>query len=192
MARVHLGYLLFPPQLKELTPWIRRKYSLPRDRVRSHHLLSFQLSGMENTGVRWICKAAPQLVIWADLGSHLYRKLNHWRQSIFVFPPRPLTFCCIFPPMHTVWLLQQHDVVIWKGKYIQLSKEIIGKHHALGQASLVAQLVKNPPAMRETWVWSLDWEDPLEKGKTTQYSGLENSMDCIVYGVAKSQIWLSN
>ena len=34
-------------------------------------------------------------------------------------------------------------------------------------ASLVAQLVKNPPAMQETWVWSLDWEDPLEKGKTT-------------------------
>ena len=30
-------------------------------------------------------------------------------------------------------------------------------------ASLVAQLVKNPPAMQETWVQSLDWEDPLEK-----------------------------
>ena len=56
-------------------------------------------------------------------------------------------------------------------------------------ASLVAQLVKNPPAMRETWVWSLGWEDPLEKGKATQlqYSGLENSMDCIVHGVAKSR-----
>ena len=34
-------------------------------------------------------------------------------------------------------------------------------------ASLVAQLVKNPPAMRETWVQSLGWEDPLEKGKAT-------------------------
>ena len=30
---------------------------------------------------------------------------------------------------------------------------------------LVAQLVKNPPAMRETWVWSLGWEDSLEKGQ---------------------------
>ena len=30
-------------------------------------------------------------------------------------------------------------------------------------ASLVAQLVKNPPAMWETWVQSLGWEDPLEK-----------------------------
>jgi len=34
-------------------------------------------------------------------------------------------------------------------------------------ASLVALLVKDPPAMWETWVTSLGWEDPLEKGKTT-------------------------
>jgi len=37
-------------------------------------------------------------------------------------------------------------------------------------AFLVAQLVKNPPAIRETWVWSLGWEDPLEKGKGTHSS----------------------
>ena len=36
--------------------------------------------------------------------------------------------------------------------------------------SLVAQLVKNPPAMRETWVRSLGWGDPLEKGKATHTS----------------------
>ena len=34
-------------------------------------------------------------------------------------------------------------------------------------ASLVAQLVKDLPAMRETWIQSLGWEDPLEKGKAT-------------------------
>ena len=34
-------------------------------------------------------------------------------------------------------------------------------------ASLVAQLVKNPPAMQETWVQSLGWEDPLEGGTAT-------------------------
>ena len=46
-------------------------------------------------------------------------------------------------------------------------------------ASLIAQLVKNPPAIRETWVQFLGREDPLEKGKgyPLQYSGLENSMD---------------
>ena len=38
------------------------------------------------------------------------------------------------------------------------------------RASLGAQLVKNPPAMRETWFWSLGWKDPLEKGKATHSS----------------------
>ena len=140
------------------------------------------------------------------------------------------------------------------------------------RASLVAQFIKNLPAVRETGVWSLGWEDPLGKGKATHsnilawripwtvestvlrrvgydwetfnqpicvrsiinllhysmgfpcdsagkestcnvgdlgsipglgrspgegdgyplwYSGLENSMDCIVHGVAKSRTWLS-
>ena len=37
-------------------------------------------------------------------------------------------------------------------------------------ASFVAQLVKNLPAMWQTWVQSLGWEDPLEKGKATHSS----------------------
>ena len=43
----------------------------------------------------------------------------------------------------------------------------------------MAQMVKNLPAMWETWVHSLGWEDPLEKGNVYpfQYSCLENSMD---------------
>ena len=41
-------------------------------------------------------------------------------------------------------------------------------------SSLVVQLIKNLPAMQETWVRSLGWEDPLEKGNPLQYSGLEN------------------
>ena len=38
------------------------------------------------------------------------------------------------------------------------------------RASIVAQLMKNPPALQETWVRSVGWEDPLEKGKTTYSS----------------------
>ena len=38
------------------------------------------------------------------------------------------------------------------------------------RASLVGQPVKNPPAMRETWLRPLGWEDPLEKGKATHSS----------------------
>ena len=36
-------------------------------------------------------------------------------------------------------------------------------------ASLVAQLVKNPPAMQETWVQSLGWDDPSEKGTASHF-----------------------
>ena len=52
-------------------------------------------------------------------------------------------------------------------------------------ASLMAQLVKNPPAMWETWVRSLGWEDPLEKGKATtpvywpgEFQGLYSPWGC--------------
>ena len=44
----------------------------------------------------------------------------------------------------------------------------------------MAQLVKNPPAVGETWVQSLGWEDPLEKGKATHSS-------ILAWTVAKSQ-----
>ena len=37
-------------------------------------------------------------------------------------------------------------------------------------ASLVVRMAKNPSAMRETWVWSLSWEDPLEESMTTHSS----------------------
>ena len=59
-------------------------------------------------------------------------------------------------------------------------------------ASLVAQLVKNPPEMWETWVRSLVWEDPLEKGKASQYSILENSKGCIGHGIAKGWTQLND
>ena len=54
-------------------------------------------------------------------------------------------------------------------------------------ASLVAQLVKNPPAIQEAWVQYLGWEDPLEKGKATHSSILAWSHE-----IAKSQTRLSN
>ena len=44
------------------------------------------------------------------------------------------------------------------------------KQLSIHATSLVPQLVKNPPAMWETQVWSLGWEDPLEKGKVTHSS----------------------
>ena len=48
--------------------------------------------------------------------------------------------------------------------------EGIGYLFQYSWASLVAQLVKTPPAMQEIWVRSLDWEDPVEKEKATHSS----------------------
>ena len=65
--------------------------------------------------------------------------------------------------------------------------EGIGYSLQYSWVSLVALLGKNPPAMQETWVLSLGWEESLEK-----YSGLENSMNCIVHRVTKSRTLLSD
>ena len=66
--------------------------------------------------------------------------------------------------------------------------------HIQQSASQVAQMVKNLPAMQETWVQSLDWEDPLEEGMETHSSVLvwkisigKGAWQATVLGVTKSQ-----
>ena len=56
----------------------------------------------------------------------------------------------------------------------------------------MAQLVKNPSAMQETWVPSLGWENPLEKGNATHSSILAWRIPWTVHGITKSQIRLSD
>ena len=67
------------------------------------------------------------------------------------------------------------------------------------QASQVAQLLKKPPVIRETWVQSLGWEDPLEEGMATHSSILawripmdRGAWQAAVHRVTKSRTWLSN
>ena len=61
-------------------------------------------------------------------------------------------------------------------------------------ASFVAQLVKNLPAMQETWIRSLGWEDPLKKGKATHSRILAWRIPwtVLVRGIKKNQTRLSN
>ena len=66
-------------------------------------------------------------------------------------------------------------------------------------ASLVAQMVKNLPAMWETWVQFQGWEDPLEEGMSTHFNTLawiicldRGAWQATVHGVAKSWTWLSD
>ena len=76
-------------------------------------------------------------------------------------------------------------------QYYSYSRAFSYKFSTLG-ASLIAQLVKNPPAMQETWVLSLGWEAPLEEGMATQSSILSwripmdrGAWEATVHGVAE-------
>ena len=101
----------------------------------------------------------------------------------------------VFAPLSPPYLLEgimekYHQICIFQYLYSSVSKESVSSARDLGLipgtgippgegigyplqyswASLVAQLVKNPLAMRETWVRSLGREDPLKKGKATHTS----------------------
>ena len=65
--------------------------------------------------------------------------------------------------------------------------------------ALVAQSVKDPPAMWETWVWSLGWDDPLEESMATHSSIFtwripmdRGAWGATVHGITKSWRWLSD
>ena len=77
-------------------------------------------------------------------------------KSLLCLPSCVLTFIHACPLLNYVWLFASP----W-------TREGIGYPLQYSWASLVGQLVKNPPAMWETWIWSLGWEDPLEKRKAT-------------------------
>ena len=80
-----------------------------------------------------------------------------------------------------------------------MAEKIFNENYWVGWASPVAQTVKNLPAMKETQIRSLGWEDSPGEGNDDplQYSYLENSMDrgawrATVHGVTKSRTQLSN
>ena len=92
--------------------------------------------------------------------------------------------------------VQNFDYCIWPSKfegYISESSTRKTEIHTNAWTSLVAQWVKNPAARQETWVWSLGWEDPLEKETATKFSILAWRIPWpgAFHRVAKSQTWLS-
>ena len=71
---------------------------------------------------------------------------------------------------------------------VRSAAEGIGYPLQYSWASLVVQLVKNPHAMQETWVQSLGWEDPLEKGKAPTpvfQSGEFHGLYSIIHGLQR-------
>ena len=79
---------------------------------------------------------------------------------------KSLETCPRIIPIHQSCMSQRVMLIVIKR---QLGPGFLASFHAQ-EASLVAQLVKNLPAVQETWVPSLGWEDPLEKGMATHSS----------------------
>ena len=94
-------------------------------------------------------------------------------------------------PVHTeVWNSQSPSSAVPRLNQYHLER-------VFNRTPLLAQMVKSPTTMQETWVWSLGWEDPLEEGMATHSSVLawRTPMDreawwATVHGVAKSRTWL--
>ena len=74
------------------------------------------------------------------------------------------------------WLWYSTKGIAW----IESTGEGISYPLQSSWAPLAAQLVKNPPAMWETWVWSLGWGDPLDKRKATHSSIVAWRIPCTV------------
>ena len=111
--------------------------------------------------------------------------------------------CSILYSWHGIFLIDSHFCASQKtceilGTIVPLHRWKIWRLKItwLCGKSLVAQMVKNLPAIQETQVWSLGWEDPWRREwHSLQYSCLENSMDrgawwATVHGVAKSPVGL--
>ena len=70
----------------------------------------------------------------------------------------------------------------------RLTGEGVGYPLQYSWASLLAQLMKNPPAVWEAWVQSLGWEDPLEKGKATHSSILAGEFPWTIRSMVSERV----
>ena len=99
----------------------------------------------------------------------------------------------------TVHLIHGGYLILCPQGWRDLTYILLVNTYPAGRASLVAQLVKNLPAIWETWVRSLGWEDPLKESMATYSSILawripldRSTWRTIVHGVTKSWTQLSD
>ena len=106
-------------------------------------------------------------------------KRNHTKVGILLFLVQNVKFClnlwCMIRAFLLALMVENLSVNAGDTRHTVLINPWVGKIPRVGnstllRASLVVQLVKNLPAMWETWVRSLGWEDPLEKRKATHFS----------------------
>ena len=117
-------------------------------------------------------------------------------RSLGIGNGNPLEYSCLENPMdREAWQAATHRVTKSWRHWSDLARVYCPIKYSTHwkRASLEAQLVKNPPAMRETWVRSLGWEDALEKHKATHSSTLAWRIPwTVVHGVKKNRTRLSD
>ena len=155
---------------------------------------------MANNWLVWSTKSWPLALEWVKS----VERVTHWSPP--VDQALPGTWTPILPPSLPLGFAYKHSLSQGfpessvgeesaciegdPGSIPGLGRfpgEGIGYPLQCSSASLVAQLVKNLPAMWETWVWPLGWEDLLEKGKATHSSILAWRITWTVYGLTKSR-----
>ena len=106
------------------------------------------------------------LVIFLEL-----KKILLSSSSILICLPLPSrSSVCQLSPLFLLHCSLLFSLGFFSSTYIMLCSPLLWLIVCVIGASLVAQLVKNPPAMQETSARLLGWEDPLEKGKATHSS----------------------
>ena len=91
--------------------------------------------------------------------------------SVYILIPNSLTIPSHQPsPLVTINLFSKSVSLFLLCKYVHLYHFFLDSIYKGIWASPVAQLAKNRSAIQETWVQSLGWEDPLEKGTATHFS----------------------
>ena len=127
---------------------------------------SFVIRSLEKKGLKQCLGNLWGLVLF-----HCHYRLMLWACGYPNFISTPYTWPALELMEHTGSLstLGKMDLKKSFAQALTADLRLLGRYY-FPKGFPVAQLVKNPPAMRETWVWSLGWEDPLEKGKATHSS----------------------
>ena len=151
-----------------LPPWGRGECQVPADVLRDIFLGLIPLAGTRTLPqgcaivfLQLLPSFCIPSLLWLAFEPAFWNAIL-WRSAFFMVQlPQTLGFPDSSVGKESACNAGSPGLIAWEG---------IGYALQYSWASLVALLVKNLPSMRETWVWSLGWEDPLEKGKATHSS----------------------
>ena len=112
--------------------------------------------------IEWMCRRCIHIQGRKEILILPLSSLPFWSQCYLIWHSDSLLILCFKRTQAANWFK------VYRKLYLFTVRQ------SWTQASLVAQMVKNLPAIQETWVQSLGWEDPLEEGNALQYYFLED------------------